>query len=108
MLFPASRAYHLPLSTTNSQYDTTTNYSSAPFDKWLHSAPESDFYHDLNDTSILDPLSYQYQSLPKRDNYLNDSFADISNAQYPRPRQEQSSANSTISPKRPTINYLLP
>ncbi|CAM4745670.1 unnamed protein product [Rotaria magnacalcarata] len=85
MLFPTSRPYHIPTSTTDSQYAAANGYSSLPYNKWIQSTPESDVY-----------------AAPK-----DNSFSDISKAQHFRPREEQP-VYSTVSSKRPIINYLLP
>ncbi|CAF3187383.1 unnamed protein product [Rotaria socialis] len=106
MVYSASRPYHIPTSTTGSQYAVTNGYSSLPYNKWIQSTPESDFYAGPKGDSTTNPLSQQYQLL-QRDNYLNHSFSDISKAQYFRSREEQP-VYATVSSKRPIINYLVP
>ncbi|CAF1673230.1 unnamed protein product, partial [Rotaria magnacalcarata] len=39
MLFPTSRPYHIPTSTTDSQYAAANGYSSLPYNKWIQSTP---------------------------------------------------------------------
>ena len=110
MLFPSSRPYYIPPSTTDSQYDTTTGYSSSSYTKWPRSAAKSDFYAVHNGRSSMNPSSRQYQSNRRRNNnHLNEPSLDISDYQYSRAQQQkQQPIYSTISPQRPTINYLLP
>jgi len=120
MLFPSSRPHRIPQSTTDSQYDTTTGYSSASYTKRPRTTAKIDFYTNRNDGSAMNPSSRQHQLNRRRNNHLDDSFTDISTYQYFRPppppppkqqqqqQQKQESIYSTISPERPTVNYLLP
>ncbi|CAF2480621.1 unnamed protein product [Rotaria sp. Silwood2] len=115
MLFSSSQPYDIPQSTIDSQYDTTTGYSSSShMTKRGRPTAESNYYAGHNSDSATNPSSRQYQRRQQDNNYLNDSFSDISNAQYFRPRQQQQQQQqqqpmySTNSPKRPIINFLLP
>ncbi|CAF0754161.1 unnamed protein product [Rotaria sp. Silwood1] len=112
MLFPLSKQYDIPQSTIDSQYDTTGYSSSSYMTNWGQSTAESDFYAGHNSDSATNPSSRQYQLRRHRSNYLNDSLSDTPNAQYFRPRQQQHQQqepmHSTNSPRRPTINFLLP
>jgi len=123
MLFPSSRPHRIPQSTTDSQYDTTTGYSSSSYTKRPRTTAKIDFYTVRNNGSAMNPSSRQYQLNRQRNNNLNDSFTDISTYQYFRPppppqqqqqqqqqqqKQKQEPIYSTISPERTTVNYLLP
>jgi hypothetical protein len=109
MLFPSSRPHRIPPSTTDSQYDTTTGYSSSSFTKRPRSGPKSDYYAGRNTTSTNNPSSRQYQPTRRRNNHGNEPLTDILNYQYSRPQQQQDqSIYSTINPQRPTVNYLIP
>jgi hypothetical protein len=106
MLFSSSRPQRLPQSTTDSQYDTTTGFSSSSYVKWPRPPAKSNFYTARNVGSNMNPSSRQYQSIRRRNNYLNEPFSDILNYPYLQPQQQPIYA--TASPQRPTINYLLP
>jgi hypothetical protein len=113
MLFPSSRPHRIPPSTTDSQYDTTTGYSSSSYTKWPRSPAKLDVYATRKAGSNMNPSSRQNQLNRRRNNYLDESLTDISTDQYFRPKQQQQqqqqeSIYSTISPQRPTVNYLLP
>jgi len=110
MLFPSSRPNRIPPSTTDSQYDTT-GYSSSSYTKWPRSSAKSDFYSVRNVGPTGNPSSSQNQSSRRRNNYLNKPFSDILNyrhSQLEYPQQQDQPIYSTITPQRPTINYLLP
>ena len=110
MLFPSSRPHRIPPSTTDSHNDTT-GYSSSSYTKWPRSTAKSDLYAVRNVAPTGNPSSRQYQSIRRRNNYLNEPFSDILNYQYSQleqPQQQDQPIYSTITPQRPTINYLLP
>jgi hypothetical protein len=108
MLFPSSRPHRIPPSTTDSQYDTATGYSSSSYTKRPRSGPKSDYYAGRNSLSANNSISRQYQSGRRRNNYGTEPLSDILNYQYSRPQQQQPPVYSPISPQRPTINYLIP
>jgi hypothetical protein len=108
MLFPSSRPNRIPPPTTDSQYDTTTGYSSSSYTKWPRPPTKSGLYAARNTGSAMTPASRQYQNNRRRHNVPhNDSFTDISTYQYFQPKQQQP-IDSNKSPQRPTVNYLLP
>jgi hypothetical protein len=107
MLFPSSRPHRIPPSTTDSQYDTTTGYSSSSYTKWPRSSVKSDFHAARNAGSASNPSSRQ--SNRRRNNPVNESLTDLPTYQYFRPQQQQQQPiYSTITPQRPIVNYLLP
>jgi len=108
MLFPSSRPNRIPPPTTDSQYDTTTGYSSSSYTKWPRPPVKTGFYAARNAGSVMTPSSRQYQNNRRRHNHTqNDSFTDISTYPYFQPKQQQPTY-STNNPERPTVNYLLP
>jgi hypothetical protein len=95
MLFPSSRPPRVPLSTTNSQYDTTPGYASTSYARWSRSpAKTCNTRRTANSTSSR---RYQYENRP---------FSDILHNQYSR--QQQQPIYSTLSPQRPILNNLSP
>jgi hypothetical protein len=108
MVFPSSRPNRIPPATTDSQYDTTTGYSSSSYTKWPRPPAKTGFYAARNVGSATTPVSRQYQNNRRRYNLAhNDSYTDISPHQYFQAKQQQP-IYSNISPQRPTVNYLLP
>lgn len=115
MLFPSSRPQRNPQPTTDSQYDTTTGYSSSSYTKWPRPPVKTGVFAARNASSAMTPSSRQYQNNRRRNNhYANDSFSDISTHQFFQSKQQQTQqqqqqpTHASISPQRPTINYLLP
>lgn len=107
MLFPSSRPHRIPQSTADSQYDTTTGYSSSSYTKWPRATPKTELYTVRNGGSNMNPSTRQYQINRRRTTNLNDSFTDTPAYEYFRPK-EQEPIYSTNNSERPTVNYLLP
>lgn len=107
MLFPSSRPHRIPPSTTDSQYDTTTGYSSSSYTKWPRTTPKKEYYTVRNGGSTMTPSSRQYQPNRRRTTNLNEVYTDIPIYDYFRP-DEQEPIYSTTNTERPTVNYLLP
>ena len=128
MVFPSSKPHRVPPSTTDSQYDTTTGYSSSSYTKWPRSPVKTDLYATrFAAAPATTPSSRAYQAGRRRTTYLNEPYSDIL-AQPPAtttmttttavtsPQQQQQqqtavpSSNYSInnSPQQPTVNYLLP
>jgi len=96
MLFPSSRPPRVPLSTTNSQYDTTPGYSSSSYTRWSRSPAKS--RNTCRSSNSTSSRRYQYQ---------NEPYSDILHNQYSR-QQQQPPIYSPISPRRSILNNLSP
>ena len=96
MVFPSSRPARIPPSTTDSQYDTTTGYSSSSYTRW----PRSLTKHRNVNRNANSASRHRHQ-------YQNEPFSDILHYQYSRPQQQQP-IHSITSPRRSTLNNLLP
>ncbi len=94
MLFPSSRSPRLPLSTTDSQYDTTPGYSSASYTRWSRSPAKS--RHIRRTANSTSSRGCQYQ---------NEPFSDILHNHYSR---QQQPIYSTATPRRSLWNNLAP
>src|SRR4051812_14663060 len=99
MLFPSSRPHPLPTSTTDSQYDTATGFSSSSYARWPEPPAKSNFSTTRHGRSTSNTSSR------RRFNYQNVPYSDISYDQYSR---QQSPIYSTISPRRAIFNNLSP
>ncbi|CAF4901896.1 unnamed protein product [Rotaria sp. Silwood1] len=94
MLFPSSQPSHIPSSTIDSQYDTTTGYSSSSYTRWPRSLGKN--YNAARTSN---------SSSRRRHQFPNEPCSDILHYQYAR---QQQPIYSRISPQRSSINNILP
>jgi len=96
MLFSSSQSPRIPISRTDSQYDTNPDYSLSSYTRWSRSPAKSrNTRRTANSTSSR---RYQYQ---------NEPFSDILHNQYSR-RQQQQPIYSINSPRQSILNNLSP
>ncbi|CAF1266906.1 unnamed protein product [Adineta steineri] len=94
MLSPSPRPPRVPPSTTDSQYDTATGYSSSSYTRWPRTFAKT---HNPGRAS---------NSIPSRRNpYQSEPFSDILHSQFPRPRGP---THATVHPRRSLLSNLLP
>ncbi|CAF1003713.1 unnamed protein product [Rotaria sordida] len=97
MLFPSTQPSHIPSSTVDSQYDTTTTttgYSSSFYTRWPRSLGKT--YNTARNSNSTSRRHHHYQNKP---------CSDILHYQYGR---QQQPIYSTLSPQRSSINNILP
>ncbi|CAF4231927.1 unnamed protein product [Rotaria socialis] len=94
MLFPSTQPPHIPSSTADSQYDTTTGYSSSSYTRWPRS---------LGKSSTATRTSTSTSG--RRHQYPNEQHSDILHYQHTR---AQPPIYSELSPRRSLINNILP
>ncbi|CAF2151541.1 unnamed protein product [Rotaria magnacalcarata] len=94
MLFSSTQPPHIPSSTADSQYDTTTGYSSSSYTRWPRSVGKS---------STATRTSTSTSS--RRHKYPNEQHSDILHYQHTR---AQPPIYSELSPRRSVINNILP
>lgn len=92
MLFPSSRPPRVPLSATDSQYNTAPAYP-----RWSRSPDKSRNNRRTANSTSTSSRRIQYQ---------NEPFSDILHNQYSR--QQQPPVYSAITPRRSLFNNLSP
>lgn len=110
MVFSSSKPQRPVMANTDSQYETTSGYSSSAYSKYPRSSARADIYA-TNNVITSNLLSRPYQSSRRRNQYLNEQISDVSNYQHLHTEHkddQQFVEKSSKSPQRPVADYHSP